>query len=128
MMVTLDAGLYSYQNLRAVINAGADALFRAGSNVGLPVLGWLPDGSYLSFAADPDAKRLNSYRLRKGLVKITDLPGIPVRLSITRSRTAETAMRYSRWSPISPIPETSLRPRWPLPTMSAGKPSLSSTS
>ena len=80
MMVTLDAGLYSYQNLRAVIDAGADALFRAGSNVGLPVLGWLPDGSYLSFAADPDAKRLNSYRLRKGLVKITDLPGIPVRV------------------------------------------------
>ena len=80
MMVTLDAGLYSYQNLRAVIDAGADALFRAGSNVGLPVLGWLPDGSYLSFAADPDAKRLNSYRLRKGLVKITDLPGIHVRV------------------------------------------------
>ena len=36
--------------------------------------------SYLSFAADPDAKRLNSYRLRKGLVKITDLPGIHVRV------------------------------------------------
>lgn len=80
MIVTLDAGLYSYQNLRAVIDAGADALFRVGSNVGLPVLGWLPDGSYLSFAADPDAKRLNSYRLRKGLVKITDLPGTHVRV------------------------------------------------
>lgn len=80
MIVTLDAGLYSYQNLRAVIDAGGDALFRVGSNVGLPVLGWLPDGSYLSFAADPDAKRLNSYRLRKGLAKITDLPGTHVRV------------------------------------------------
>lgn len=79
MIVTLDAGLYSYQNLKAVIDAGADALFRVGANVGLPVLEWLPDGSYLSYIADPDAKRQNSYRLRKGLAKITDLPGIRVR-------------------------------------------------
>lgn len=79
MIVTADAGLYSYQNLSAVIRAGADALFRVGANVGLPVLEWLPDGSYRSFIADPDAKRENSYRLRRGLAKITDLPGIHVR-------------------------------------------------
>jgi hypothetical protein len=43
-----------------VIDAGADALFRVGENVGMPVLEWLPDGSYLSFIADPDEKRKNS--------------------------------------------------------------------
>jgi transposase IS4-like protein/DDE family transposase len=80
MLVTLDAGLYSYQHLRLVVDAGADALFRVGANVELPVLKWLPDGSYLSYAADPDAKRKASYRLRHKLAEITDLPGIPVRV------------------------------------------------
>jgi hypothetical protein len=79
MIVMVDAGLYSYQNIRAVTGAGADAVFRVGANVGLPVLEWLQDGSYRSFIADPDAKRENSYRLRRGLAKITDLPGIHVR-------------------------------------------------
>lgn len=74
-----DAGLYSYENFRMVIDSGADALFRIGANVGLPVLEWLPDGSYLSFIADSAEKAKNSYRLRHGLVKITDLPGIYVR-------------------------------------------------
>jgi Insertion element 4 transposase N-terminal/Transposase DDE domain len=79
MIVMVDAGLYSYQNLRAVIDAGADALFRVGANVGLPVLEWFPDGSYLSYIADPDAKRRNSHKLHAGRVKITDLPGTYVR-------------------------------------------------
>ena len=46
-----------------VVTAHRPGLIR--TDVGLPVLGWLPDGSYLSFVADPGAKRLNSYRLRK---------------------------------------------------------------
>jgi hypothetical protein len=79
MIVMADAGLYSYTNFRMVIDAGADALFRIGANVGLPVLEWLPDGSYLSFIADSVEKARNSYRLRHGLVKITDLPGTHVR-------------------------------------------------
>lgn len=79
MMIIADAGLYSYENFRLVAGAGADALFRVGANVGLPVLEWLPDGSYLSYIADPDEKRKNSYRLRRGLCKITDLPGMHVR-------------------------------------------------
>ena len=79
MIVMADSGLYSYTNFRMVIDAGADALFRIGANVALPVLEWLPDGSYLSFIADSAEKAKNSYRLRHGLVKITDLPGIYVR-------------------------------------------------
>jgi len=74
-----DSGLYSYRHFRMVIDAGADALFRVGANVGLPVLEWLPGGSYLSFIADPAEKARNSYRLRHGLAKITDLPGTYVR-------------------------------------------------
>jgi transposase IS4-like protein/DDE family transposase len=79
MIVMADAGLYSYANFRMVIDAGADALFRIGANVGLPALEWLPDGSYLSFIAEPAEKARNSYRLRNGLVHITDLPGTYVR-------------------------------------------------
>ena len=62
-----------------VIDARADALFRVGANVGLPVLEWFPDGSYLSFIAEPAEKAKNSYRLRRGLAKITSLPGTYVR-------------------------------------------------
>jgi len=79
MIVMADSGLYSYTNFRMVIDAGADAVFRVGANVGLPLPEWLPDGSYLSFIAEPAEKARNSCRLRHGLVKITGLPGTYVR-------------------------------------------------
>ena len=80
MLVMVDAGLYSYQHLRMVHDAGADALFRVGANVELPLLEWLPDGSYLSYVADSEAKRQALVALRSGRVKITDLPGLYVRV------------------------------------------------
>jgi hypothetical protein len=79
MLVMAGAGLYSYENFKMVLDAGADAVFRVGANVGLPLPEWLPDGSYLSYIADPDEKRKNSYRLRHGPAKVTDLPGTYVR-------------------------------------------------
>jgi hypothetical protein len=79
MIVMADAGLYSYTNFRMVLETGADAVFRVGSNVGLPLLEWLPDGSYLSYIADSEEKARNSYRLTRGLSKVTDLPGYYVR-------------------------------------------------
>lgn len=79
MLVMADAGLYSYTNLKMVLEAGADALFRVGANVDLPVLEWFPDGSYLSFIADSKEKARNSYRLRHKLAEITGLPGFYVR-------------------------------------------------
>ena len=79
MIVLADSGLYSWTNFQMVIDAGADALFRVGANLDLPVLEWLPDGSYLSYIADSPEKAKNNYRLRHGLVKLTDLPGIYVR-------------------------------------------------
>jgi hypothetical protein len=80
MIVMADAGLYSYVNFKMVIEAGADAIFRVGASVGLPLLEWLPDGSYLSYIADSEEKAKNSYRLTRGLSKITDLPGYYVRV------------------------------------------------
>ena len=80
MLVMADSGLYSYTNFKMVLDAGADALFRVGANVELPILEWFPDGSYLSFIADSKEKARNSYRLHHGLVKITDLPGFYVRV------------------------------------------------
>jgi Insertion element 4 transposase N-terminal/Transposase DDE domain len=80
MLVMADAGLYSYTNFKMVLDSGADALFRIGANVELPVLEWFPDGSYLSYIADSKEKARNSYRLRHGLTKITDLPGFYVRV------------------------------------------------
>jgi hypothetical protein len=80
MIVMVDSGLHSYRNLRMVIEAGADALFRVGANIRLPVLEWLPDGSYLSFIADPYEKKLKWKPLDEGRMKVTDLPGIHVRV------------------------------------------------
>jgi hypothetical protein len=79
MVVMADSGLYSYRHLRMIIDAGADAILRVGASVSVPLLEWLPDGSYLSYLADPDERRRNSRRLYDGRVKITDLPGTYVR-------------------------------------------------
>jgi hypothetical protein len=79
MAAMTDAGSYSYQHLRMIIAAGADAIIRVGANVGIPVLEWLPDGSYLSYIADPNEKRKHYRKLCGGRAKVTDLPGIRVR-------------------------------------------------
>jgi len=79
MIVMADSGLYSYVNFKMILDAGADALFRVGATVELPLLEWLPDGSYLTFIADSKEKAKNSYRLRHGLCKVTDLPGFYAR-------------------------------------------------
>jgi hypothetical protein len=80
MLVIADRGLYSHEHMRQVVQAGADAVFRAKANLDLPVLKWLPDGSYLSYSAEPKARVNASHRLRAGTIKITDLPGFYVRV------------------------------------------------
>jgi hypothetical protein len=79
MVVTADADLYSYQLLCMIIESGADAVLRVGANVGLPVLEWLPDGSYVSHIADLDEKRKKYRRIYGGRLAVSDLPGIRVR-------------------------------------------------
>ncbi|WP_137816997.1 IS4 family transposase, partial [Gandjariella thermophila] len=48
MLVTADRGFYSYALWKEFRDTGADLLWRVNANVKLPVLAWLPDGSYTS--------------------------------------------------------------------------------
>jgi hypothetical protein len=82
MLVTADRGIYSYDLLTAVREAGADFALRVTARLDLPVLEWLPDGSYRSYIADPQLKALTSNRSRllKGTMHVTDLPGMHVRV------------------------------------------------
>ena len=48
MLVTADRNFYSFALWSQFRATGADLLWRVSSGVGLPVLKWLPDGSYLS--------------------------------------------------------------------------------
>lgn len=80
MLVMTDRGLYSYNLLSRIVEKGADACLRVTASLDLPVLGWLPDGSYLSYIAEPDAKATARSKLKSGAVSIADLPGMPVRV------------------------------------------------
>jgi hypothetical protein len=80
MLIIADRGMYSNEHLQQITDAGADALFRAKTDVGLPVLKWLSDGSYLSYSAEPRAKARAATRLQNADIKITDLPGLYIRV------------------------------------------------
>ncbi|MGH3390378.1 MAG: IS4 family transposase [Actinomadura sp.] len=80
MLVIGDRGLYTQEHMRQVVEAGADVLFRAKAGMNLPVLKWFQDGSYLSYAPERYAGRSASRRIRSGQIKVTDLPGIYVRV------------------------------------------------
>jgi hypothetical protein len=82
MLVTADRGLFSYRLLTAIAAAGADFCVRVNSTPVLPVLEWLPDGSYRSYVADPKIRRIPSVqaRLASGALAPDAMPGIPVRV------------------------------------------------
>lgn len=48
MLVMADRNFYSFDVWQEFRQAGADLLWRVNANLGLPVVRWLPDGSYLS--------------------------------------------------------------------------------
>lgn len=75
-VVAADRGFLSYEDLCAIVAAGAHAVLRVKSDVDLPVLEVLPDGSYLSRIADPEASR----RMRRKRLPVKDIPGITVRV------------------------------------------------
>lgn len=82
MLVMADRGLYSYQLCQAITAAGADFCLRVAAKLDLPALQWLPDGSYLSYIAEPKNKnrtRLN--RRAAGTAQVTALPGMHVRVT-----------------------------------------------
>jgi hypothetical protein len=53
MLVTADRNFYSFALWTAFREAGVDLLWRVNANIELPVLRWLPDGSYLSVSCNP---------------------------------------------------------------------------
>jgi Insertion element 4 transposase N-terminal/Transposase DDE domain len=77
MLVLADRGLYSYRMITAVADAGADFCIRVKGEIDLPVLEWLPDGSYRSYIAEP---RNKTNKLASGARALTDLPGLHVRV------------------------------------------------
>jgi hypothetical protein len=77
MLLTADRGLYSYKMITAVAAARADFCVRVKAEIDLPVLQWLPDGSYRSYIAEPKNK---TNKLASGARTLTDLPGMHVRV------------------------------------------------
>jgi hypothetical protein len=57
MLVTADRNFYSFALWGEFRQTGADLLWRLNSNIELPVLRWLPDGSYLTVALNPKIRR-----------------------------------------------------------------------
>jgi len=92
-LLLADRNFLSHDLLKEVLAAGVHVLWRAKSDVDLPVLRVLEDGTYLSRIADPAAAR--RIRRRKGAGP-KDIPGIPVRVieytvtSEDGSQTSET--------------------------------------
>ncbi|MFY9935149.1 MAG: IS4 family transposase [Streptosporangiaceae bacterium] len=75
-LLLADRNFLSHGLLKAALDAGVHVLWRAKSDVDLPVLKVLPDGTYLSRIADPAASR----RMRRKGADPKDIPGIPVRV------------------------------------------------
>jgi hypothetical protein len=75
-LLLADRNFLSHELLGEVLAAGVHVLWRAKSDVDLPVLEVLPDGTYLSRIADPAASR----KMRRRNADPRDIPGISVRV------------------------------------------------
>jgi hypothetical protein len=94
-LLLADRNFLSHGLLAEVLAAGVHVLWRAKSGVDLPVLGVLPDGTWLSRIADPAASR--RLRRRKG-ADPKDIPGIPVRVieyTVTSEDGSETSETFT---------------------------------
>ncbi|WP_276961417.1 IS4 family transposase [Ferrimicrobium acidiphilum] len=91
-LLLADRNFLSHSLLKDVLNRSIHALWRAKSDISLPVLDVLADGTYLSRIADPVASR----RMRRKGAEVKDIPGITVRVieytveSQDASETSET--------------------------------------
>ena len=90
LLVVADRGFLSHSALSLVLATGAHVLWRAKSDIDLPVLGVLADGTYLSRIADPATARNLRRRGKCG----ADIPGVTVRVieySVTSADGADTS-------------------------------------
>ena len=93
-LLLADRNFLSHGLLAEVLAAGVHVLWRAKSDVDLPVLEVLPDGTWLSRIADPAASR----RMRRKGAAGKDIPGIPVRVieySVTSEDGSETSETFT---------------------------------
>ena len=56
MLVLADRNFYSYQAWQQAVATGAALLWRVSASLRLPVLAWLPDGSYRSVLINPTVR------------------------------------------------------------------------
>jgi Insertion element 4 transposase N-terminal/Transposase DDE domain len=89
-LLLADRNFLSHDLLEEVLAAGVHVLWRAKSDVDLPVLQVLPDGTYRSRIADP----AGSKKMRRKGADPKDIPGIPVRV-IEYTVTSEDGSEYS---------------------------------
>ena len=119
-LLLADRNFLSRDLLAEVLAAGVHVLWRAKSDVDLPVLDVLEDGTYLSRIADPAASR--KMRRRKGGADPRDIPGIAVRVieySVTSEDGAETSETFTLVTDITD-PACCPASRPPRPTPPAG--------
>jgi hypothetical protein len=93
-LLLADRNFLSFGLLREVLAAGVHVLWRAKSDVDLPVLRVLQDGTYLSRIADPAA----SAKMRRKGADPKDIPGIPVRVieyTVTSQDGSETSETFT---------------------------------
>src|SRR5205807_2199169 len=105
-LLLADRNFLSHGLLAEVLAAGVHVLWRAKSDIDLPVLDVLPDGTYLSRIADPAASR----RMRRKGADPRDIPGIPVRVieySVTSAGGTEISETFTLVTDITdPAPLT----------------------
>ena len=93
-LLLADRNFLGHGLLADVLATGAHVLWRAKSDVDLPVLGVLADGTWLSRIADPAASR----RMRRKGATGGDIPGITVRVieyTVTSEDGSETSETFT---------------------------------
>ena len=82
MLVVADRNFYSYQAWQQARSTGAELLWRVPANLTLPVLGWLPDGSYRSLVINPKIRGRRREALIAAAAPGTDID--PTQASVVR--------------------------------------------
>jgi hypothetical protein len=121
-LLLADRNFLGHELLAEVLATGAHVLWRAKSDVDLPVLEVLADGTWLSRIADPAASR----RMRRKGADPKDIPGITVRVieySVTSEDGSETSETFTLVTDIldpgllsAPQAAASYASRWQLET------------